>query len=161
MINASEKYIIGVDITETDIPVLTIARENGKNLQYIQSITGNDAQALYETISKGAIKKRVVMKDHGKAHCPRCINDVHGLGRLQFCPNCGQGLIWPSDGGAVYIKPYNEDERIRVKNELNSKFGINNVSEIIKEAEACVINDLVDRVDANILNYLEGGNKND
>jgi hypothetical protein len=108
MINASEKYIIGVDITETEIPVLTIARENGKNLQYVQSITGDDALHLYETISKGAIKKRVVMKDNGKAHCPRCIHDVHGLGRIQFCYNCGQGLIWPNDGGALNIRPYDK-----------------------------------------------------
>lgn len=95
MINASEKYIIGVDITESEVLVLTIARENGNHLDYIQSVTGDDAINLYKILTNGVDKKKVLIERYGVAHCPRCIGDVHGMGRIQFCPNCGQGLIWP------------------------------------------------------------------
>lgn len=95
MIEASETYIIGVDITKDDASVLIIARKNGDNLDCIKTLTGKEARDLYSVLSTTG-KEKVIIKDYGKAYCPRCDKDVHGFGRINYCPKCSQALIWPS-----------------------------------------------------------------
>ena len=40
------------------------------------------------------IPKKIYIYDYGKAHCPVCNTDVHGIGKIDFCFSCGQKLDW-------------------------------------------------------------------
>lgn len=45
-----------------------------------------------------SLEKQIPMKikiyDYGKAHCPVCDRDIHGIGKIKFCFACGQKLEW-------------------------------------------------------------------
>jgi hypothetical protein len=95
MINASETYVIGVDIADNDVSTLTIARKNGDKLDRVKILTGKDARDLYSTLStEGA--EDVIIRDYGKAYCPRCDTGIYGIGRINYCPRCSQKLKWPN-----------------------------------------------------------------
>lgn len=34
------------------------------------------------------------VNDRGKAHCPNCRQDIHGIGRIRHCFYCGQFIDW-------------------------------------------------------------------
>jgi hypothetical protein len=38
--------------------------------------------------------KKIDIYDYGKAHCPICKTDIHGIGKIKFCFICGQKLEW-------------------------------------------------------------------
>lgn len=38
--------------------------------------------------------KKIDIFDYGKAHCPNCKTDIHGIGKIKYCFNCGQKLEW-------------------------------------------------------------------
>ena len=39
----------------------------------------------------------VVIKHFGKAYCPTCNADIHGMGQIDNCPQCGQAVKWRDD----------------------------------------------------------------
>lgn len=45
-----------------------------------------------------AVKKQILIKhdglikNRGKAYCPHCYQDIHGIGKILICPKC-KGLI--------------------------------------------------------------------
>jgi len=40
------------------------------------------------------ISQKIDIFDYGKGHCPSCKTDIHGIGRIKYCFNCGQKLEW-------------------------------------------------------------------
>ena len=36
----------------------------------------------------------VVIKRFGKAYCPTCNADIHGMGQIDNCIQCGQAVKW-------------------------------------------------------------------
>jgi len=42
----------------------------------------------------------VVIKNHSKSYCPMCNADIHGMGTIDNCPQCGQAVEW-QDGVSI------------------------------------------------------------
>lgn len=40
------------------------------------------------------IKKPIIIKNYGKAYCSICNADIHGIGKINYCPKCGHALNW-------------------------------------------------------------------
>jgi ABC-type uncharacterized transport system ATPase component len=52
VLNISETYLIGIDISLKDEPVMTVIRRNGpKNLTLVNTIVGEEAKSLYEKLT--------------------------------------------------------------------------------------------------------------
>lgn len=95
MINSKETYCISVD-QYTDGLSITIAKVNGDTFTHIRTMTGLEAMEFFSVLDN-TIDGRVIIKDYGKAFCPRCDNGVYGHGRINYCPRCSQKLKWPND----------------------------------------------------------------
>ena len=51
MLKVSESLIIGIDITHEDESVITVARSNGSKLTHVKTITGKEAEDLYNKLT--------------------------------------------------------------------------------------------------------------
>ena len=40
------------------------------------------------------VPKEIKIYDYGKAHCPVCKTDIHGIGKIKYCFHCGQKMDW-------------------------------------------------------------------
>lgn len=40
------------------------------------------------------VSKKIEIYDYGKAHCPVCKVDIHGIGKIKYCFLCGQKMNW-------------------------------------------------------------------
>lgn len=85
-------FVVGVD--EIDYNVLQI-----KGMDHAMVIPEDIAMELNNILNnkKEDVNEKlpIVIKDYGKAYCPKCDSDIHGIGKISFCPNCGLGLEWP------------------------------------------------------------------
>ena len=91
----SETYILGVDISSTDESVVVVARRIGNvTLESIKTITGTDAEKIYELISDKKIEGKPVVVTNGKYYCPYCVADINGFGKVKHCTNCGREMNW-------------------------------------------------------------------
>lgn len=55
--------------------------------------TANLSSTIIEILEK-QMSKKIDIFDFGKAHCPICKTDIHGIGKIKFCIKCGQNLEW-------------------------------------------------------------------
>ena len=53
----SESYIIGVDKYEDDEFTITVVTQNGNHLEYVNTITGKDAEELYEKLTNKSLER--------------------------------------------------------------------------------------------------------
>lgn len=51
MLKVSETLIIGIDITQEDESVITVAKSNGSTLTHVNTITGQEAEDLYKKLT--------------------------------------------------------------------------------------------------------------
>ena len=49
--------------------------------------------AIVEALEK-QVPKEIEIYDYGKAHCPVCKTDIHGIGKIKYCFHCGQKMDW-------------------------------------------------------------------
>lgn len=96
MNSVSETYILGVDISNTDESVIVVARRIGAiRIESVKTITGKDAETIYNLIADKKIENRpVVIKNYGKAYCPYCEAEMNGFGKVKHCTNCGREMNW-------------------------------------------------------------------
>lgn len=74
----------------------------------------------------------VNIKNYGKAYCPLCEADIHGIGKVNYCPNCGQPVKWHDDTNTK-IEEYglNEDEIIKLINIMDEADSIKRLKDKI------------------------------
>jgi len=69
-------------------------------IKELKSYAESSWGALNEVFEKAieSIEKQIPIGidifDYGKAHCPVCKTDIHGIGKIAFCFKCGQKLEW-------------------------------------------------------------------
>ena len=57
MLSISESYIIGVDISSDDEPLISVAKCSGTNLIYTNTIVGEDAKQMYEQLTNKKLER--------------------------------------------------------------------------------------------------------
>jgi hypothetical protein len=114
MENISENLVLGFDMNELDVPVLTIARNTEQGLKVINIITGIDARILYERLTnKGLGPEKtypgVTVKtigDDGKIVAVKLpgFGEPVGLGQIFGCPDPIPELETPGNILPWYVK---------------------------------------------------------
>lgn len=51
MLKVSDTFIVGIDISNEDEAVVSVSKNGGSRLEYVNTITGDDAKALYELLT--------------------------------------------------------------------------------------------------------------
>lgn len=55
----SESYIIGFDLAEANDFTITVVRQDGRSLEYVNTITGKDAVEIYEKITNKSLERGI------------------------------------------------------------------------------------------------------
>lgn len=53
----SETYIVGVDITDNDVPTITIVTQTNNGMDFVNAVTGDKAVELYELLTNKKFEK--------------------------------------------------------------------------------------------------------
>ncbi len=81
-----------------DKDIIKMQREALETLKYIAKILPEKhiqyALAEGRVALEKQIQKQIYVCNYGKAHCPVCNTDIHGVGKINFCFSCGQKLDW-------------------------------------------------------------------
>ena len=68
-------------------------------LEYAEYKKIGTVEECREARERQAAKKPIIshigqVNDRGKAHCPNCRQEIHGIGRIRHCFYCGQAIDW-------------------------------------------------------------------
>lgn len=85
------------NVTENEIMALIECKKMIKEIQKYRAI--GTVEECREARERRREKKPIIshigqVNDRGKAHCPNCRQDIHGIGRIRHCFYCGQFIDW-------------------------------------------------------------------